>query len=738
MTNPTTKITLYLFSILCITTNALAWNSTVVEVDQQGCLSYPEDDEKNRIPDFSFAGYNHGEGDLPVVAVKVTISPINGDNTDHVQNAIDQVAQFPLDQNGYRGAVLLNSGTYEIKGELKINSSGVVLRGSGDGSDPSSNTILWATGNSPSKRDIITAGGGNETEWSGQVSGTKTNITTSFVQVGDFSFDVDNPGVYSIGDNIIIHHPGSQDWVDALNGGGSPSGDWDVNKYNIIFNRNITQINGNTITVDAPVYNHLDLNLSQSFIYKYDRSGLLTNIGIENLRIDIDHTGTAENHAKNAVVFKQVENAWATNCSFLHFIYSGVVTYTSSQISVINCRAIDPQGIVTGSRMYNFNVETASNNILFKDCYAKGGRHAYVSNGVTKVSGIVFLRCESEDPYTSSEGHRHWSIGMLYDNLYDHGNLPSDGGGRVLGLYNRGNWGSNHGWSNAHSVAWNCDVRRISGSDGKVVIQKPPTAQNYAIGGYGNFTGNGPHSGSAGHIEGTGQTGLFPTSLYEAQLNCRLNAANNCTQVEASGHDGNIPENVLDNDLNTRWSSGELGEWLQFCLGEDSIPVKGIGIAFYKGDERSTYFDVLGSNDGVVWFNLLSNQTSSGTSLGIEYFAFTSVDIKHLKIIGNGNSVNDWNSITEVQIDSNSIVTHTNLNILTNQMIYPNPTDGFVTVKINQSAVVKLYDQSGKLLLSQSSQARFHQINLSKYSRGVYTIRVLGKENVLSGKVLKR
>lgn len=114
------------------------------------------------------------------------------------------------------------------------------------------------------------------------------------------------------------------------------------------------------------------------------------------------------------------------------------------------------------------------------------------------------------------------------------------------------------------------------------------------------------------------------------------------------------------------------------------------------------------------------------------------MDIKHLKIIGNGNSVNDWNSITEVQIDSNSIVTHTNLNILTNQMIYPNPTDGFVTVKINQSAVVKLYDQSGKLLLSQSSQARFHQINLSKYSRGVYTIRVLGKENVLSGKVLKR
>ena len=46
----------------------------------------------------------------------------------------------------------------------------------------------------------------------------------------------------------------------------------------------------------------------------------------------------------------------------------------------------------------------------------------------------------------------------------------------VLGLYNRGSYGTGHGWSAAHSVAWN-----VLGSQ-PISVQKPPTAQNYAVG----------------------------------------------------------------------------------------------------------------------------------------------------------------------------------------------------------------------------------------------------------------
>ncbi|UCE04946.1 MAG: T9SS type A sorting domain-containing protein, partial [bacterium] len=92
---------------------------------------------------------------------------------------------------------------------------------------------------------------------------------------------------------------------------------------------------------------------------------------------------------------------------------------------------------------------------------------------------------------------------------------------RLLGLYNRGYYGTSHGWAGVHSVAWNCDV-----ANGDLIVQKPPTAQNYAIGCFGgNVVGKkppAPFDETEGYIEGTGESGLNPRSLYEAQLEERL------------------------------------------------------------------------------------------------------------------------------------------------------------------------------------------------------------------------
>ena len=691
----------------------------MVQVGADGCLSYPEDADKNRIPDFSYAGYKNGSVDLPDVPVKVTLSPIAGDNTSHIQNAIDQVGAMSMGADGFRGAVLLQAGTYEIQGTLKINKSGVVLKGTGDGADPSTNTLLKATGNSPAQRDVLVLGGGDETNWRGQVSGTKTNITTPFVQVGAFSFEVEDATKYQVGDNIIIFHPGSQQWVDALGGGGSPTGSWEANKWNILYNRFIQAINGKTITIDAPVYNHLDKYLSQSYIYKYDRAGLVTNVGIENLRVDIEHTGELENHAKNAIVFKQVENGWAKHCTVLHFILAGFRTTTASLITIDSCKAIEPKSQVVPSRRYNFNVEASSNNILIKNCYANLGRHAYTSNGTTSVSGLVIYNCVSEDPFTSSEGHRHWTTGMLFDNWKDYGTIPSDGGGRVLGLYNRGDWGSDHGWSNAHSVAWNCDLRR-SGGEGKAVIQKPPTAQNYAIGGFGDFTGNGPKSGPAGHIEGIGQSGLQPQSLYLAQLNCRI-GQKTCQEVSASSHDGNVPQNVLDQNFGTRWSAEGDGQYLQFCLGGDSTWINSIEIAFYKGDERQSIFSIWGSKDGQNWDTLISWQSSSGSNLGYELFDLPNRYYKYLRYIGHGNSMNAWNSVTELKIDSNVV---TSIDEETSLIqVYPNPTHGSVQISSSESIQqVSVFDLRGSLIdLWKGDELQSH---LQLPSSGVYLFHI--------------
>ncbi|MEM7510752.1 MAG: T9SS type A sorting domain-containing protein, partial [Bacteroidota bacterium] len=464
------------------------------------------------------AGYKGGGIEIPTVSNEFMISPISGDNTAHIQAAIDEAALLPKDELGTRGAVLLSAGRYEIHGILNLRHDGVILRGAGDGEDPALNTILVGVGNTPNQRDIIVAGGGRGTAWSGMLANTKTNILSDKVLVGENNFRVENSSPYEVGDNIIIYHPCTQTWLEAIDGGGTGSEpNWSVGSQPLVFNRRITNIQDSIITVDVPLYNQLDRSLSQSYIYKYDREGLITQVGIENLRIDIETAGgDDEAHAWNAVKLKQVEDAWVKNCTFLHFGLAGVATETATRITIENCQALDPVAQVTGGRMYNFNLLKASSQVLVKDCYASNGRHHYVSNGTSWVSGCVFLRSISDAAYTSSEGHRRWSMGLLYDKHVEL-NVRSNRL-RLLALYNRGDFGTAHGWSAVHSVAWNCDV-----SSGLLVVEKPPTAQNYAIGCSGSVEGNGPFNKEIGYVEGANTPGILPESLYEAQLFARLN-----------------------------------------------------------------------------------------------------------------------------------------------------------------------------------------------------------------------
>ena len=105
---------------------------------------------------------------------------------------------------------------------------------------------------------------------------------------------------------------------------------------------------------------------------------------------------------------------------------------------------------------------------------------------------------------------------MLFDNIA----YASSSTNFVLGLYNRGNYGTSHGWAAANSVAWNCDA-----TGKEIIIQKPPTAQNYAIGCTGTVTGirpPAPFAEAQGYIEGSNRAGLRPRSLYLAQLAERL------------------------------------------------------------------------------------------------------------------------------------------------------------------------------------------------------------------------
>jgi hypothetical protein len=87
----------------------------------KGKLNYTPDSLGNCIVDFSYCGYKASEQAIPNVDVKAVMPLVKGDATMIIQAALDYVATLPLDANGCRGAVLLQKGSYEILGQLRIN-----------------------------------------------------------------------------------------------------------------------------------------------------------------------------------------------------------------------------------------------------------------------------------------------------------------------------------------------------------------------------------------------------------------------------------------------------------------------------------------------------------------------------------------------------------------------------------------------------------------------------------------
>ncbi|SEM40188.1 Por secretion system C-terminal sorting domain-containing protein [Chitinophaga rupis] len=122
-----------------------------------------------------------------------------------------------------------------------------------------------------------------------------------------------------------------------------------------------------------------------------------------------------------------------------------------------------------------------------------------------------------------------------------------------------------------------------------------------------------------------------------------------CVPASASSDDGNVATNVLDNDLNTRWSASGDGQWIQLCL-DNPVSVTGVDIAFYQGNTRRALFDVQTSTDGLTFTNAATGLQSSGTSLALESFTFAAKTAKYVRILGHGNNVSAWNSYTEVKV----------------------------------------------------------------------------------------
>jgi hypothetical protein len=223
-----------------------------------------------------------------------------------------------------------------------------------------------------------------------------------------------------------------------------------------------------------------------------------------------------------------------------------------------------------------------------------------------------------------------------------------------------------------------------------------------------------------------------------------------CLPVVASADDGNVPGNVLDNDLNTRWSASGDGQWIQFCLNSPTT-VNGVQIAFYQGNTRTSSFDILTSTDGSTFTTRASNRVSSGTSLNLETFSITAVTAKYVRIVGHGNSASAWNSYTEVRIQTSSSLARemTEEVNTTKEMLasYPNPFRDNNTIVFNMEqpghVYLSVYDLTGKevaVLVNGNLAAGSHRTTFEprRLSAGIYTLKMVHNGKIITTKLVKQ
>lgn len=662
--------------------------SKIVFEDENGCLRYTADQENNYIPDFSYAGYKNGETPIPSLAVVKTITSIEGDNTAHIQAALDELAAMPLDENGFRGALLLEAGSYEIHGTVIIRESGVVLRGVGQGSDPLNNTLLIGVGNSPAERDIIQLGNAPGASWSQELPGTRSTVTSDFVPAGSRSLKVTAPELYSAGNNIIIRHPSTAEWLSSINSGATASdAPWTPGTIDIIYNRYITGVDfeEGKITLDAPIYDHFDRALAQAEIYVLNKGNIKQHIGIENLRIDIQTDGPlTENHARNAIRLIGVEDCWVTDITALHFIYAAVDTRSASRVTVKDCQGLEPHSEITGARRYNFAVGRESNQILFENCRATEGRHSFVSNGTSSVSGIVFYNCTSEVDYAASEGHRRWSQGMLFDNITFLRSETST----LIGLYNRGDYGTGHGWSTTNGVAWNVVVP----TNRFILLQKPPGRQNFAIACKARVTNSHRFPHPLGHVELTNQTPLI-SSLYAKQLEKRLQ----------QGVAPDAPAKLEAERTNNMVSLN----WLDIASQETAYTVE------VSTDDGNT-FTVIGQLAADENSFLHTDLPNTNGQLIYRVFA-----------VGD-NCPSPYSNEAEV-----SLVSSTKSIPLPSLKVFPNPFSDTMNIQTRSSSEVdiRVFDSSGSLVIRQNST---NPLNTTTWASGLYYLQISDDQGRIS------
>ena len=130
---------------------------------------------------------------------------------------------------------------------------------------------------------------------------------------------------FSVGDSVVVRRVGNDRWIHAIQMDQIVQVTPDIvqfEPFNLDFDRVITDIDGNLITLDAPIPNAIEQRWGGGEIIRYDDPDRIEQVGVEQLRVDVQFNPAVtavnagvtyfadEDHARIFAAINNVKNAW--------------------------------------------------------------------------------------------------------------------------------------------------------------------------------------------------------------------------------------------------------------------------------------------------------------------------------------------------------------------------------------------------------------------------------------------
>ena len=445
--------------------------------------------------DYSTCGYHASEKGIPNVRNVVFVGNTKGDSHERIQKAIDYVASLKIGKDGFRGAILLDEGTYYIDSPLRISASGIVIRGK-----DKNRTVIVKRG--VDRGALLYIEGCKDF-----VKGDTVRISR-YTKAGSTELMLDG-NLVAADKRIMIVRPCTKEWIESLGmndfGGGLDYTGWKATDIDITWMREVKAINGSSITIDSPITSTLDPKYGGGFVVTGYNRGEITECGIENLTLMSEHNTwnpKDEDHCWDAVWMDNASDCWIRRINFRHFAGSAVnLQKNTRRVTVEDCIASEPVSETGGWRRCVFL--TRGQQTLVLRCVSRYGLHDFAA-GFCAAGPNAFVQCEGEESLGFSGSIGSWAAGLLFDIVNIDGN--------DIRFENLEQFQFGTGWNTGNSMMWQCTGSTLW------CYSPDKDNRNRANGRWGTLTGNGEWTSSNNHVK--------PRSLFYAQLEKRMSGQN--------------------------------------------------------------------------------------------------------------------------------------------------------------------------------------------------------------------